>query len=108
MPDLSPDTSVAVSTQRPPGRATIRAAPRESRQRWRHLRGLAVGLAFETDAGGRFARLRRGEVLDRMPGRVGRETAAEELMRRADAAMYEVKRAGRGHWRVSLGEGERA
>jgi diguanylate cyclase (GGDEF)-like protein len=26
----------------------------------------------------------------------------DNLMRRADAAMYEVKRGGRGHWRVSL------
>jgi diguanylate cyclase (GGDEF)-like protein/PAS domain S-box-containing protein len=26
----------------------------------------------------------------------------DSLMRRADAAMYEVKRGGRGHWRVSL------
>ncbi len=25
----------------------------------------------------------------------------EDIMRRADSAMYEVKRAGRGHWRVS-------
>ncbi|MBV9656159.1 MAG: diguanylate cyclase [Acetobacteraceae bacterium] len=28
------------------------------------------------------------------------------LMRRADAAMYDVKRNGRGHWRVSLGEAQ--
>jgi diguanylate cyclase (GGDEF)-like protein len=26
----------------------------------------------------------------------------DSLMRRADRAMYEVKRGGRGHWRVSL------
>jgi diguanylate cyclase (GGDEF)-like protein len=26
----------------------------------------------------------------------------DNLMRRADRAMYEVKRGGRGHWRVSL------
>jgi GGDEF domain-containing protein len=30
----------------------------------------------------------------------------EELIRRADAAMYEVKRAGRGHWRVAHGKDE--
>ena len=29
----------------------------------------------------------------------------DSLIRRADIAMYEVKRAGRGHWRVSLGKG---
>ncbi len=28
--------------------------------------------------------------------------ALEDVMRRADAAMYEVKRAGRAHWRVAL------
>jgi len=36
---------------------------------------------------------------------VGSKEPIEELMRRADEAMYEVKRGGRGHWRVShLGE----
>jgi diguanylate cyclase (GGDEF)-like protein len=37
-------------------------------------------------------------IATRQPGS-GEEI--EELMRRADLAMYEVKRAGRGHWRVS-------
>jgi len=32
---------------------------------------------------------------------VGSKEPIEELMRRADEAMYEVKRGGRGHWRVS-------
>lgn len=33
---------------------------------------------------------------------VGRTEPVESLIRRADMAMYEVKRHGRGHWRVSL------
>jgi diguanylate cyclase (GGDEF)-like protein/PAS domain S-box-containing protein len=32
----------------------------------------------------------------------GEGEALDSLMRRADRAMYEVKRGGRGHWRVSL------
>jgi diguanylate cyclase (GGDEF)-like protein len=31
----------------------------------------------------------------------GSDEAIDSLMRRADKAMYEVKRAGRGHWRVA-------
>jgi diguanylate cyclase (GGDEF)-like protein len=34
--------------------------------------------------------------------RPGTDEMLDELMRRADLAMYEVKRNGRGHWRVSL------
>lgn len=37
-------------------------------------------------------------IATRRPG-IGE--AIDELMRRADLAMYEVKRSGRGHWRVS-------
>jgi diguanylate cyclase (GGDEF)-like protein len=37
---------------------------------------------------------------------VGSDEAIEDLMRRADMAMYEVKRGGRGHWRVSLRDGD--
>jgi GGDEF domain-containing protein len=33
------------------------------------------------------------------PAGAGAET--DELLRRADLAMYEVKRTGRAHWRVS-------
>ena len=33
---------------------------------------------------------------------VGSREAIEDLTRRADLAMYEVKRSGRNHWRVSL------
>ena len=35
---------------------------------------------------------------------VGSAEEIASLMRRADQAMYEVKRNGRGHWRVSLGD----
>ena len=38
-------------------------------------------------------------IASRMPG--SGETL-EQLMRRADHAMYQVKRAGRAHWRVAL------
>jgi len=57
-----------------------------------------------------LAHLTRGQELDmtmsigiarRQPG--GGETL-DSLFQRADQAMYEVKRAGRGHWRVSHSE----
>jgi diguanylate cyclase (GGDEF)-like protein len=35
---------------------------------------------------------------------VGSDEAVDSLLRRADRAMYEVKRTGRGHWRVFVGE----
>ena len=38
--------------------------------------------------------------------RVGSRESIEDLTRRADMAMYEVKRGGRGHWRVSLLDGD--
>jgi len=38
--------------------------------------------------------------------RAGSQEPLDSLMRRADMAMYEVKRNGRGHWRVSLEEPE--
>ena len=51
-----------------------------------------------------------GPRLSLSMGLVTRQPACDEsmdsLMRRADAAMYEVKRNGRGHWRVSMREGE--
>jgi diguanylate cyclase (GGDEF)-like protein/PAS domain S-box-containing protein len=39
--------------------------------------------------------------------RPGSQEAIEDLTRRADMAMYEVKRSGRRHWRVSLLDGDR-
>jgi diguanylate cyclase (GGDEF)-like protein len=36
--------------------------------------------------------------------RAGSDEPIDSLIRRADMAMYEVKRTGRGHWRVSLTE----
>jgi diguanylate cyclase (GGDEF)-like protein len=38
--------------------------------------------------------------------RAGSHESIEDLTRRADMAMYEVKRSGRRHWRVSLLEGD--
>lgn len=38
--------------------------------------------------------------------RAGSHEAIEDLTRRADMAMYEVKRSGRHHWRVSLLDGD--
>jgi diguanylate cyclase (GGDEF)-like protein len=38
--------------------------------------------------------------------RAGSREPVDSLIRRADMAMYEVKRGGRGHWRVSLLEGD--
>ena len=38
--------------------------------------------------------------------RAGSDEAIHDLTRRADLAMYEVKRSGRGHWRVSLLDGD--
>jgi diguanylate cyclase (GGDEF)-like protein/PAS domain S-box-containing protein len=38
--------------------------------------------------------------------RFGSQETVEDLMRRADLAMYEVKRGGRHHWRVSLLDGD--
>mgnify|MGYP003340678531 CR=1 FL=1 len=37
--------------------------------------------------------------------RAGSDEALDSQKRRADMAMYEVKRHGRGHWRVSLERG---
>lgn len=37
---------------------------------------------------------------------VGSQEPIEDIMKRADMAMYEVKRSGRHHWRVSLVEGD--
>ena len=38
--------------------------------------------------------------------RAGSHEPIDSLIRRADMAMYEVKRTGRGHWRVSLTEAD--
>jgi diguanylate cyclase (GGDEF)-like protein len=36
--------------------------------------------------------------------RVGSQEPVDSLLRRADQAMYEVKRSGRGHWHVATEE----
>ena len=38
--------------------------------------------------------------------RAGSMKSVEDLTKRADMAMFEVKRSGRGHWRVALVNGE--
>ena len=38
--------------------------------------------------------------------RAGSTEAIEDMIQRADGVMNEVKRSGRGHWRVSLLKGD--
>lgn len=55
----------------------------------------------ELDAGGT---IRPGLSIGIAARMAGSHETAHELVRRADLAMYEVKRGGRGHWRVALPE----
>src|ERR1700712_2747382 len=54
MPDTILDPSDSANATQLPTRDIIRGALVESRHRWQHLLGLAVDLAFETNAEGRF------------------------------------------------------
>jgi diguanylate cyclase (GGDEF)-like protein len=54
MPDTILDSSDQTMASQAPTQDIIRVALVESRHRWQHLLGLAVDLAFETDADGRF------------------------------------------------------
>ena len=57
------EPSVAPSPAWPPSYGIVRDALMESRQRWRHLVELAVDMAFETDAKGRFVLMMPDTVL---------------------------------------------
>ncbi len=54
MPKSIVDFPDPASAPEPPTQDIVRGALVESRNRWQHLLGLAVDLAFETDASGRF------------------------------------------------------
>src|ERR1700744_6424420 len=54
MPDTVLNSSGQTMAPQAPTQDIIRGALVESRHRWQHLLGLAVDLAFETDANGRF------------------------------------------------------
>jgi diguanylate cyclase (GGDEF)-like protein len=54
MPDTVLEPADPAGASGPPTRDVVRGALVESRHRWQHLLGLAVDLAFETDADGRF------------------------------------------------------
>jgi diguanylate cyclase (GGDEF)-like protein/PAS domain S-box-containing protein len=54
MTDIILESPAAASLSGQPSHDTVRDAPIESRQRWRHLVTLATDMAFETDVKGRF------------------------------------------------------
>ncbi len=54
MPKTILDPPDSTGASEPPTQDIVRGALAESRSRWQHLLGLAVDLAFETDADGRF------------------------------------------------------
>jgi hypothetical protein len=59
MPDTILQVSDPADGPEAPTQDMIRGALVESRHRWQHLLGLAVDLAFETDADGRLSSLCR-------------------------------------------------
>jgi diguanylate cyclase (GGDEF)-like protein len=62
------ETRITPSAPGPPMQDIVREALMESRHRWQHLVGLAVDLAFETDADGRFVFITPETALGWPPG----------------------------------------